>query len=75
MKSIDDADKYFLELTTQALKQIHLDIISLLVGKSILGNKLMKVPSKGYDSTTDNNQIFVVYHDAQAYTNYLIKYQ
>ncbi|CAF1022358.1 unnamed protein product [Rotaria sordida] len=47
----------------------------ILVGKSILGNKLMKVPSKGYDSTTDNNQIFVVYHDAQAYTNYLIKYQ
>ncbi|CAF0912023.1 unnamed protein product [Rotaria sordida] len=47
----------------------------ILVGKSILGNKLMKVPSKGYDSTTDNNQIFVVYHDAKAYTNYLIKYQ
>lgn len=27
-KSIDDADKYFLELTTHALKQAHLDLIS-----------------------------------------------
>ncbi|CAF1056140.1 unnamed protein product [Rotaria sp. Silwood1] len=50
-------------------------VVLVLVGKYIFGNSLMKVPPKGYDSTTDNNQIFVVYHDAQAYADYLIKYQ
>ncbi|CAF5031518.1 unnamed protein product [Rotaria sp. Silwood1] len=50
-------------------------VVLVLVGKYIFGNSSMKVPPKGYDSTTDNNQIFVVYHDAQAYADYLIKYQ
>ena len=50
-------------------------VASVLIGKTILGNSSMKVPPRGYDSTTDNNQIFVVYHDAQAYADYLIKYQ
>ncbi|CAF2592809.1 unnamed protein product [Rotaria sp. Silwood2] len=50
-------------------------VVLVLVGKSIFGNSSMKVPPKGYDSTTDNNEIFVVYHDAQAYADYLIKYE
>ena len=50
-------------------------VIPVLIGKSILGDLLMKVHPTGYDSTTDNNQIFVVYHDAQAYADYFIKYQ
>ncbi|UJR15414.1 hypothetical protein I4U23_002361 [Adineta vaga] len=50
-------------------------VVSVLVGKSTLGNTSMKVPPSGYDSTTDNRQIFVVYHDAQAYADYLITYQ
>jgi hypothetical protein len=49
--------------------------VSVLVGKFVRGNSSMKVPPVGYDSTTDLNQIFVVYHDAQAYADYLIKYQ
>ncbi|CAF1031890.1 unnamed protein product [Adineta ricciae] len=50
-------------------------VASVLIGKTVLGKSSMKVPPPGYDSTTDNNQIFVVYHDAQAYADYLIKYQ
>ncbi|CAF3210279.1 unnamed protein product [Rotaria socialis] len=50
-------------------------VVLILVEKSILGNTSMKVPPKGYDSTTDNNQIYVVYHGAQAYADYLITYQ
>jgi len=50
-------------------------VVSVLIGRSIRGDSSMKVPPTGYDSTTDNNQIFVVYHDAQAYADYLIKYQ
>jgi hypothetical protein len=46
----------------------------VLVGKSTLGNSSMKVPPTGYDSTTDNNHIFVTYHDDQAYAAYLITY-
>jgi hypothetical protein len=32
------------------------------VGKSTLGNPEMRVPPDGYDSTTDNKNIFVTYH-------------
>ena len=46
----------------------------VLVGKSVLGNKAMRVPPTGYDSTTDNKDIFVTYHDDQAYAEYLITY-
>jgi len=49
-------------------------LAKVLVGKSTLGNKTMIIPPPGYDSTTDNDHIFVTYHDDQAYAAYLITY-
>lgn len=49
-------------------------LAKVLVGKSALGSHKMKVPPEGYDSTTDNDHIFVTYHDDQAYAAYLITY-
>jgi poly [ADP-ribose] polymerase 7/11/12/13 len=47
----------------------------VLVGKTTLGNPSMKTKPPGYDTTTDGNHIFVTYHDAQAYAEYLITYK
>ncbi|CAF3698920.1 unnamed protein product [Rotaria sp. Silwood1] len=47
----------------------------VLVGKTTVGNALMKTRPLGYDSTTDGKHIFVTYHDAQAYAEYLITYK
>ncbi|CAF2688412.1 unnamed protein product [Rotaria sp. Silwood2] len=47
----------------------------VLVGKTTIGNKSMKTRPVGFDSTTDGNHIFVTYHDAQAYAEYLITYK
>lgn len=49
-------------------------LTKVLVGKSTLGNKQMRVAPPGCDSTTDNEHIFVTYHDDQAYAEYLITY-
>ncbi|CAF2698612.1 unnamed protein product [Rotaria sp. Silwood2] len=50
-------------------------LAKVLVGKAAPGNKNMRIPPAGYDSTTDNNHIFVTYHDDQAYAAYLITYK
>ncbi|CAF0819065.1 unnamed protein product [Rotaria sordida] len=47
----------------------------VLIGKTTLGNKSMKTRPFGFDSTTDGHHIFVTYHDAQAYAEYLITYK
>jgi hypothetical protein len=47
----------------------------VLIGKKCLGNSSMKVPPDGFDTTTDGGHIFVVYHDAAAYGEYLIIYK
>ena len=47
----------------------------VLIGKACSGNPSMKVPLEGYDTTTDGTHIFVVYHDAGAYGEYLITYK
>ena len=47
----------------------------VLVGKTAQGNQSMKVPPPGCDTTTDGQNIFVVYHDAGAYADYLITYR
>ncbi|CAF3089011.1 unnamed protein product [Rotaria sp. Silwood2] len=47
----------------------------VLIGKTCHGNSSMKVPPAGYDTTTDGQNIFVVYHDAGAYADHLITYQ
>ncbi|CAF1359103.1 unnamed protein product [Adineta steineri] len=47
----------------------------VLVGHTVLGNSSMKTRPIGYDSTTDGNHIFVTYHDAQAFAEYLITYK
>jgi poly [ADP-ribose] polymerase 7/11/12/13 len=46
----------------------------VLIGKTTLGDSSMKDAPKGFDSTTDRNHIFVIYHDAQAFGEYLITY-
>ncbi|CAF1208361.1 unnamed protein product [Rotaria sordida] len=50
-------------------------IARVLIGKTILGNPSMKTRPPGFDTTTDGNHIFVTYHDAQAYAEYLITYK
>ncbi|CAF4699150.1 unnamed protein product, partial [Rotaria sp. Silwood1] len=50
-------------------------LAKVLVGKAASGNSKMRTPPAGYDSTTDNNHIFVTYHDDQAYAAYLITYK
>jgi hypothetical protein len=47
----------------------------VLTGKSCVGTPVMKVPPQGFDTTTDGEHIFVIYHDAGAYGEYLITYQ
>ena len=47
----------------------------VLIGRTCVGNTLMKSPPEGFDTTTDGKHIFVVYHDAAAYGEYLIIYQ
>ncbi|CAF1415425.1 unnamed protein product [Rotaria sordida] len=47
----------------------------VLIGKTTKGNGSMKTRPLGFDSTTDGNHIFVTYHDAQAYAEYLITYK
>ncbi|CAF3031427.1 unnamed protein product [Rotaria sp. Silwood2] len=47
----------------------------VLIGKTTIGNSSMKTRPLGFDSTTDGNHIFVTYHDAQAYAEYLITYK
>ncbi|CAF4810514.1 unnamed protein product, partial [Rotaria sp. Silwood2] len=50
-------------------------VVRVLIGKATPGNGKMKTRPVGYDSTTGENHIFVVYHDAQAYAEYLITYK
>jgi hypothetical protein len=50
-------------------------VVKVLIGKSIEGNSSMKVCPVGYDSTTNGSNIFVAYHDAQSYAEYLIIYK
>ncbi|CAF1149153.1 unnamed protein product [Adineta steineri] len=50
-------------------------IARVLVGKTTIGKSSMKTRPVGFDSTTDGKHIFVTYHDAQAYAEYLITYK
>ncbi|CAF3986264.1 unnamed protein product [Adineta steineri] len=47
----------------------------VLIGKTTRGNTSIKSPPVGFDSTTDGKHIFVIYHDAQAFAEYLITYK
>ncbi|CAF1007839.1 unnamed protein product [Adineta ricciae] len=47
----------------------------VLIGKTCPGVSSMKVPPQGFDTTTDGQHIFVVYHDAGAYGEHLITYR
>jgi len=46
----------------------------VLVGKTTAGNASMRVCPPGFD-TTGEGGVFVTYHDAQAYGQYLIVYR
>jgi len=50
-------------------------IARVLIGKTTKGNSSMKTRPIGFDSTTNGSHIFVTYHDAQAYAEYLITYK
>lgn len=50
-------------------------LVRVLIGRTCQGNSSMKVTPNGYDTTTDGEDIFVVYHDAGAYAEYLITYR
>ncbi|CAF1000281.1 unnamed protein product [Rotaria sordida] len=47
----------------------------VLIGKTCIGSSSMKVPPEGFDTTTDGKHIFVIYHDAGAYGEYIITYR
>ncbi|CAF3357209.1 unnamed protein product [Rotaria socialis] len=49
-------------------------VVNVIVGKTTRGNRSMKTPPAGFDSTTDDDHIFVTYRDDQAYAEYLIVY-
>lgn len=50
-------------------------LVKVLIGQTIQGNSSMKVCPLGYDTTTNGSNIYVIYHDAQAFGNYLITYR
>ncbi len=60
---------------TNANGERNMFIARVLVGNTTKGNSSMKTRPVGFDSTTDGNHIFVTYHDAQAYAEYLITYK
>ena len=49
-------------------------IARVLVGRSTGGNSSMKTPPAGFDSTSSTD-MFAVFHDAQAYAEYLLTYR
>ncbi|CAF5106069.1 unnamed protein product, partial [Rotaria sp. Silwood1] len=49
-------------------------VARVLIGKTIKGNSSMKTRPVGFDSTSDGKDIYVTYHDAQAFAEYLITY-
>jgi len=46
----------------------------VLVGKTTAGNQTTRVCPEGFD-TTGGGTVFVTYHDAQAYGEYLIAFR
>ncbi|CAF3865378.1 unnamed protein product [Rotaria magnacalcarata] len=50
-------------------------LVRALIGKTCKGDPTMKSPPSGYDTTTDEKDIFVVYHDAGVYADHLITYK
>jgi len=52
----------------------HMFLARVLVGKTTGGNSATKVCPAGFD-TTGGGDVFVTYHDAQAYGEYLITFQ
>lgn len=50
-------------------------LAKVLIGRTTRGDSTMKVCPDGYDSTTDGSHIYVIYHDAQAFGQYLITYK
>jgi hypothetical protein len=56
-------------------RERYMFVCKVLIGKITLGSSLMTVCPSGYDSTTNGSTIYVTYHDAQAYTEYLIVYK
>lgn len=49
--------------------------VRVLIGRSTLGDESMKTPPPDFDTTTDGEHIFVIYHDAHAFAEYLITYK
>ncbi len=47
----------------------------VLIGKTCKGDQSMRIAPPGFDTTTDGQHIFVVYHDAGAYAEHLITYK
>ncbi len=50
-------------------------ISRVLIENTTLGNSSMKTRPPGFDTITDGKHIFVTYHDAQVYSEYLITYK
>ncbi len=47
----------------------------VLIGKTAIGSSSIITCPDGYDTTTNGSHIYVIYHDAQAFGEYLITYR
>jgi len=50
-------------------------LAKVLIGRTIRGNSTMRVCPIGYDTTTNESNIYVIYHDTQTFGKYLITYK
>ena len=56
----------------------HMFVCKVLVGRFEVGNQSILTPNEGYDTTVDNSNnptIFSIFHDSQAYPEYLFVYE
>ncbi|CAF1417470.1 unnamed protein product [Didymodactylos carnosus] len=53
----------------------HMFLTRVLVGNTMQGNSSVKYIPDGYHTTSNGKDIFVTYHDSQAYAAYLIVYK
>lgn len=47
----------------------------VLIGTTIVEDTTMRACPPNYHSMIDSEHIYVIFHDAQAYSRYLIRYQ
>ena len=68
----------FADKMTKKHKRGHMFVVRVLTGRSVLGDPDMQMPKNGADTSVNdviNPAMFVIYHDAQAYPDYLFTFE